>query len=58
MGGPIDIERKGLGQAILSSDKASFHLIIQWINLFEVTQWSCMQQKVDLLDPDSPRSER
>ena len=36
MGGPINIERKGLGQAIMSSDKASLHLIVQWTKLFEV----------------------
>ena len=52
MGGPINSERKVLGQAIMSSDKASFHLIVQWTKLFEVTKWLCMQQKVDLLAPD------
>ena len=57
MSGPINIERKGLGQAIMSSDKASLHLIVQWTKLFEVTKWSCMQQKVYLLALDSPCSE-
>ena len=56
-GGSIDIERMELGQAILSSDKASLYLLIWRTKLFEVTKWSCMQRKVDLVAPDSPCSE-